>query len=211
MQVSAHGAAAMLGQMQQHAVVQDSKEHWGELAAVFQLLLLLVQQLQGVPAQEWAAFLHSPPGSEALRVLSEVSRMEAAGWGVALTMILPTVPQEPEAAVQPWQLLHHTMACQPEVGCSRGGRLLLQVAMVEQPGVAGGAAGSSSACAGSSSSSGCLAASRSNHVSGSGTMYQASSNSSSISSAAGGSAATCHAVASRLCAWSVVTNFGSGG
>jgi hypothetical protein len=45
---------------------------------LFQLLLLLVQQLQGMPPHQRTSFLHSPAGSEVLRVLSKMSSDEAA-------------------------------------------------------------------------------------------------------------------------------------
>jgi hypothetical protein len=42
------------------------------------LLVLLVQQLQGVPGHERSAFLHSPAGSGVLRVLSELGKVGAS-------------------------------------------------------------------------------------------------------------------------------------
>jgi hypothetical protein len=45
---------------------------------LFQLLVLVVQQLQGVPAQQRVAFLHSPAGNTVLHVLMDLLAEEEA-------------------------------------------------------------------------------------------------------------------------------------
>jgi hypothetical protein len=209
LQVLAHAAAAMLRQLQQHELMQDDRKHQREVAGVFQLLLLLVQQLQGVPAEERSAFLHSPAGSEALRVLSELMSMEAAGWRFALTMILPTATQDPQGGVQQQQQPGEQQLEQPPATAAAPrvwltGHAVVQellvpgllLSLTEQPGAAGGAADGSSA--GGGSRRGICAAG------------EGASSSSSVNSSAEGSAATIHAVAPDSCATPVVANFGSG-
>jgi hypothetical protein len=55
---------------------------------VVQLLMLLVQQLQGAPSQLRAAFLHSPAGSCVLQVLSEIAPELVSSMGPCVMEVL---------------------------------------------------------------------------------------------------------------------------
>jgi hypothetical protein len=55
----------------------------------FQLLVLLVQQLQGAGSQSRAAFLHGPAGSEVLRVLSELSLVTVNNRDTIADLVCP--------------------------------------------------------------------------------------------------------------------------
>jgi hypothetical protein len=243
LQVLAHAAAVMLRrlQLQLRSPSRDPEDVpercRQEVAGLSHLLLLVVQQLQGVPAQERTSFLHSPAGGEVLRVLSELDSMEVAGWGSALAMILPTGSQEPAGAIhkqqQPsppaaetvWLTAHALVQELLLPG------LLLQPVQVQQAGAAGaGVTGSSigvsstdnsaagqgssdtSTCS-STCSSCCLAAATGNISSSGGGVNQAASSngsSSDSSSEAVGCAATSHPTATHSSAGCAVVNFGTG-
>jgi hypothetical protein len=75
---------------------------------VLQLLLLLVQQLQGAAPRQRAAFLHSPGGTFVLHVLGEMVPEIITSWEPVMEVLMETgsqqaaIGQQQKAAVPGW-------------------------------------------------------------------------------------------------------------